>query len=185
MRKGIISLIVLGGCHSMGGPQSAASPVAQAAQPAVSCELQVDGSSVAGELVAGDGFTVCVPETWRPSGAHGWEAATSVRWTKGPSRARVVTDRPSTRPRPGLALDVARQNDAVHFQREMLDGGNGELWHTTVEGKHRTGAVWYHRQLTFEGVAKDQAAAALQLAVFRSVSFSARHADAGPPNDAW
>ncbi|HEX2095331.1 MAG TPA: hypothetical protein VHG28_23245 [Longimicrobiaceae bacterium] len=127
-------------------------------------------------LVRGDGFTFCVPPSWRPAGpvpspgadAQVWRGGDgTLHWSPGPLRTstRTVT----VMRREG---DPLPRSETRRFS-EVIDGSPAELWSNRYGEKRFTGAEWTRpRPVHFTGESESAATAALQLDVYRTVRFT-------------
>lgn len=168
--------VIMSGCASAG---STASPDAEAelAAPPPPCTVSVPSDEPWRE-VRGNGFTFCVPASWRATGRSrdgGPDASTwrggggSITWgtgAQGPRRVFVseVTVR-AGQPLPDPPGRVSRFT-------EVIGGRRAQLWNNEFDGKHFTGATWTQPALYLEGEASDAGAARLQLEIYRTVRFA-------------
>lgn len=107
-------------------------------------------------------MTFCVPAGWTAQGQNQWQGrGGSIRWSPG---------LPGAGGRAGLG---SAGNAAAGQERrfsEVLGGFPVELWMARMEGGFQTGADWrVPREMHLRGTATSEAAAELQLDVFRTV----------------
>ena len=177
IRTWIISASVLG-CASAASP--AVEQLASDAAEAVPCSVPVLKATEPWRRVQARDFTFCVPTSWRPAGnrsANGIDARTwrgeggSITWGTGAHRPRrVATAQVIVRagePLPPPPGQVRRFG-------EIIDGRPADMWDNEFEGKHYTGAEWSQPAVYIEGDATTPATARIQLAVYRTVRFSAQ-----------
>ena len=161
MRSVVIGLALLTACGARH-----ASSAAVSTSPVPCPEFVPSADSLDWKLIQGDGFTFCVPPTWRPSGAHAWRGdGAGVDWSVG------------TNPR---SLYLAKRTFPVgirspdpeprHFV-EMIGGESAELWDGKVQDAEYTFAEWSERHTYFEGKSSSPHGAELELMIYRTVRF--------------
>ena len=142
--------------------------------PVVSCQVPVASApQQTWRQIAAEGFTFCVPSTWRQSGANtfrgdgGW-----IRWGVGQFRpsAGGSTTRTLTVPAGQLPLPAGRQN---RFS-ESIGGSIAELWDNELEGTLYTGAQWTRPSVYLFGQSTSQAVRLQQLQIYRTVRFTTK-----------
>ncbi|MEJ2187273.1 MAG: hypothetical protein P8Z36_15280 [Gemmatimonadota bacterium] len=123
--------------------------------------------------VSGDGVTFCVPEDWSSMGRRAWHGdGGRIRWAPGakPFRiesrvVRVAVPRgapPPTMPSPDIRI--------VYNTHELVGEAQVDLWIIERKGTFETGASWNTgTPLHMAGEAPNQAAADLQMKIYRSV----------------
>lgn len=127
--------------------------------------------------VSGDGVTFCVPEDWSSTGRRAWHGKDGkIRWAPGarPFRIeeRVVTVTVSRRQAPPRL--PAPQIRLVYNTSELVGGAQVDLWILDRKGTFETGASWNTgRPLHMTGEAPNEAAADVQLKIYRSVRVEA------------
>jgi hypothetical protein len=159
-RVGIIGILtVLGmslstfGCVTTGSGGSTA-----AALPP--CQVETEPSRDWRQVTA-DSISFCVPAGWTLRGQNQWQGrGGSIRWAAGPlgagGRASVE----------GAGDPAADQG---YRQTEVIGGFPVALWVIRNESQYRTGAYWRTpREMHMRGTATSEAAAELQLDIFRT-----------------
>ena len=128
-----------------------------------------------------EGFTFCVPASWRPEGEAPAPGVDARRWRGG--GGTLAWDTGTYRPAPRGPVTVAvreddpRRSAAGEVRRfsESIGGAAAELWDDRIGERHYTGAQWTRpRRVHLAGEARDGSAAALQLDVYRTVRFDRR-----------
>jgi hypothetical protein len=178
--------LLLSACASGGTQQSAIA--AAASQSMTECNVQVIASTESPwRLVQADGFTFCVPANWSPGGrrsAQGHDArvwrsgASSITWGTGEFRpqrtgtATVTVAVPAGEsPHPSMVTPPGTVRRFV----EVIGGRSAEMWDNQFGSSFYTGVILEEpRRVHISGEAQDRTTAALQLAVYRTVRFSAR-----------
>lgn len=162
----VLVLVGLAACASRGGVAS------DDAAPVVACQVPVASApQQTWRQITAEGFTFCVPSTWRQSGANtfrgegGW-----VRWGVGQFRPTATATRTVTVPAgqepPPLP---GRQN---RFS-ESIGGSIAELWDNEFEGTLYTGAQWTSPTAVYlAGQSTSPAVRAQQLQIYRTVRFT-------------
>ena len=165
------------GCRSAPpGPAATTVPPAAASAP---CGATVQGVDVsAWREVAANGFRFCAPTDWRVSGQTWRHGGGSLTWGVGahPRREAVATEVVAVRAsdlggaQPGMPIP---DSDVRRFSEE-IDGHLADVWRNRFGNKYYTGAQWSSPSVWLVGDADDPATADLEVAVFRTVRFSAR-----------
>lgn len=182
----LLPLLLLAACASGGRQGATDAPVAEtAAEP---CNVAVEATRGAPwRLVRGEGFTFCVPATWRararPTSAGvdariWWGGQGSVTWGTGTYRPQrrtvtVATAVPASAAG-GTGMPPAPLAGESRRSAETIGGYVADVWSNRFEGTHYTGAVWtMPARVHITGEAKSSVEADLQLAVYRTVRFVA------------
>jgi hypothetical protein len=125
------------------------------------------------QQVAADGFTFCVPASWRASGGNtfhgqgGW-----VRWGVGEPR-RTTAARITTVTVPASQGPLVLPGRQRRFS-ETIGGGLAELWDNELDGTFYTGAQWRSpKVIHLLGQSTSETTRATQLQVYRTVRFAA------------
>lgn len=156
-------------------------PVAESVSPAtgadVTCTATAKGIDVsAWRQVEGGGFTFCVPRDWRGSG-HQWRhGASSITWGVGARTPKIGTAEVKVTPaqlEEIVATGRPPDSDGWHTT-EDIGGREAEIWRNRMGRDYATGAEWSSPDVWFTGTAKTAAAADLQLAIFRTVTFTTK-----------
>jgi hypothetical protein len=145
------------------------------AAEAVPCPVAVDArAGQPWQQVVADGFTFCVPASWRAGGEStlrgdgGW-----IRWGGGEPR-RTMAARTITVTVPagqGPPVPPGRQ----HRFSETIGGALAELWDNELECTFYTGAqLRQPKAIHLLGQSSSQSARATQLQVYRTVRFTAQ-----------
>ena len=161
-----LALAVAACAPAGGGPAPEAAP----------CPVRLATADVSTwRVVQAEGFTFCVPPTWRPAGSRAWRGgAGEVEWGQSAytrtatktETVRVVAGQPATPPQP---LTQGRRFT------EMVGGYGADFWDNEDEGTFYTGAVWTApRHVHVAGEARSRATANVQLDVYRTVRFTER-----------
>lgn len=163
----VLLLIGLAACASSGASSRDEAPV-------VACQVPVASSpQQTWRQITAEGFTFCVPSTWRQSGANTFRGeGGSIRWGVGQYRStaaavatRTVTVQAGQEP-PPLAGRVNRYS-------ESIGSSVAELWDNDLEGTLYTGAQWTNPTAVYlAGESKSPAARIQQLQVYRTVRFT-------------
>ena len=128
------------------------------------------------EVVA-DGFRFCVPSSWRASGRTWQHGGASISWGVGSRPARqaatTVVSVPASELGALQAGGAVPDSDVRRFS-ETIDGRRANLWRNRFGREFHTGAEWSFPRVWLVGDARDAASADLQVAIFRTVRFSAR-----------
>ena len=143
------------------------SRVVASTSPVPCPEFVPSADSLDWKLVQAEGFTFCVPPTWRASGAHAWRGdGAGIDWSVG------------TNPR---SLYLAQRTFPVgmrgpdpeprHFV-EMIGGESAELWDGKVQDAEYTFAEWSERHTNIEGKSSTPHGAELELMIYRTVRFT-------------
>lgn len=148
------------------------------------CTAIVAGADLSGwKEVRGNGFTFCVPASWRPFGRarNGADAPTwrggsgSVTWGRGEPPRAVVTTVVTTTVVSGPMRSVPPtppRSESRTFS-EVIGGSSAELWTREYDGRHANGAQWHSpRGIYLTGESRDPGTAADQLRVYRTVRFT-------------
>lgn len=168
----VLALACASGASSPEGPATAR----VAPRP---CTVSPPGTDSAWQEVRAEGFTFCVPGSWRPQGggrqnadARKWRTASgSVTWGTGapPSREVIVTEtvvvRAGELPRPTARADTRRD-------REMIGGRLAEVREMHFRDLHHTEAVWREPAIYLQGEATSVHVAQLLLVIHRTVRFT-------------
>ena len=143
------------------------------------------------KLVAGAGFTFCVPSDWQSRDGHSWRggsgsitwgAGTPAPWPQVPQVERageiygtVTYVSPGEVAAPSSIPMVPAATLPCSAKRftERVGGVLADFYHGDCDGRHSTGAWWLAAGAFVAGVAADAETAELQLQVYRSVRFSA------------
>jgi hypothetical protein len=143
---------------------------AQAAQP-VPCTVPVASSpDEQWQQVSAEGFTFCIPGSWRVSGRVVRGDGGSIRWGTGehrPTRTGTMTrvvraGSPSPTP-PGRSSRFS----------ETIGGHVAELWDNELEGRFYTGAKWQSpAPIYLEGQSTNLRGRDRQLEIYRTVRFT-------------
>jgi hypothetical protein len=167
----LAALLALAGC--------AAPPAGPGAAP-LPCPAEVAGAE-AGEwrLVRAEGFTFCVPRGWRPAGAPASADFDAASWRGGGGTVTWGTGAYAPGNRGPVTVEArgGRSGAPGEVRRfaESIGGAPAEMWHDRIGERHFTGAQWARpRPVHLHGEAGDARAAALQLAVYRTVRFPRR-----------
>jgi hypothetical protein len=143
----LAAALVLAGCASTGDKGRAAIQ----ATDLPPCQIVADDETRSWRLVAGDGFTFCVPETWATRrGAWRGDGASLTWEPAGPPRSREI----------GYRVTTVRGEDLAKLQRQgHLPDGRFPLPRVFVEdvagipvefsthhrdGRHHVSAQWPH-----------------------------------------
>lgn len=161
----VLLLIGLAACASSGASSHVDAPV-------VACQVTVASSpQQSWRQITAEGFTFCVPSTWRQSGANtfrgegGW-----IRWGVGQFRPTATVTTTVNVPAGQLPLPAGRQN---RFS-ESIGGSIAELWDNELEGTLYTGAQWTRPSVYLLGQSTNQAVRLQQLQVYRTVRFTTK-----------
>jgi len=137
-----------------------------------SCVVPGAPASDPWQLVTAPGFTFCVPASWRPNGEHSWVAgADSIVWGVGQPPMRMV---------PGVVLgDAVTQpyilgRVAVCHERDYVgrvDRSRAGMQDFRCPDRHYTFAQFMDPPVHLEGQAQSARAAAVELAIYRTVRF--------------
>jgi hypothetical protein len=171
----LLAILLAAGC-STAVQQNADAPV----EAIAACKLLVAGAEQPSwQQVQAEGFTFCVPESWRPTGrgsgsgadARTWRhSAGSITWGTGAPPRRVgtaVVTVQRDQPLPAPPGNVQRAT-------ETIDGHPAQVWNNRFENTSYTGATWTTPRRVFViGETQDPAAAAVHLQVYRTVRFHA------------
>ena len=165
---------------------AASRPLLAQGQPdSTLCNVPISGHpNESWRLVRGEGFTFCVPMSWRPSGrasssadAKTWRGhGASITWGRGEPRPGAPGT--GTGPR-GTAVGRIPAEQLMGFERsqdrkvEEIGGRAAEVWHTEDRGNHYTGAQWRNPDFFIYGEAKAPAVADLQLTIYRTTRATA------------
>jgi hypothetical protein len=175
----LIGLLLIQACAS--GPP-AWTPAARLS-PA-SCTAPGVPAAEPWQLVAGDGFTFCVPADWHTSDGRTWRGGGgSITWGTGaPPPGPVISGEVVTRvpvgqmPSQGSLQAAAeaqvRARCSVNRFTERVGGLPAALHDTECDGRHFTGARWETPGVYLQGEAGDAWTASLQLLVYRTVRFA-------------
>jgi len=160
----LLLLIGLTACASSGvGSQNDAPPVP--------CQVPLAFSTQeTWRQITAEGFTFCVPSTWRQSGPNSFRAeGGSIRWGVGQYRGAATVTRTvvvqAGQELPPLAGHVNRYS-------ESIGGRVADLWDNDLEGTLYTGAQWTNPAVYLAGESTSPAARAQQLQVYRTVRFT-------------
>jgi hypothetical protein len=165
-------------CRSAGSAPAATAVPPDAAPALVPCGVTMQGVDVtAWREVAADGFRFCVPPDWRVSERTWRHGGARLTWGLGspPPRTEVATEVVAV---PASQLGAVRpgtpipDSDVRRFSEE-IGGHVADLWRNRFGRKYYTGAQWSSPRVWLVGDAEDPATADLQVAVFRTVRFSA------------
>lgn len=145
------------------------SAAVSADEQSVACRVPVP-SGEAWRQVRAEGFTFCVPRSWRVRDGRATYTGGSVQWRQGTySRVPFTVGRvESGRPPPAMAGSRAEQFT------ETIDDRSAQLWLLSSRGTISTGASWSDPAMYFTGEARDEAMAAEHFAVYRTVRFVER-----------
>jgi hypothetical protein len=183
----LLPLLLLAACAS--GNRQGAADAAVAETAAEPCNVAVEAARGAPwRLVRGEGFTFCVPTTWRAGArrtsagvdAHIWRGGQgSITWGTGtyqPQRRTVtVTTVVPASAVGGAGMPPAPPAGASRRSAETIGGYVADVWSNQFEGTHYTGAVWtVPARVHITGESKSRVDADLQLAVYRTVRFVAQ-----------
>jgi hypothetical protein len=153
---------------------------AQEAPDSIPCNEPIpDRPNESWRLVRADGFTFCLPMSWRPSGrssssadAKTWRGdGGSITWGRG--EPRLGAPGTGTGPR-GTAVGVIPAEQLMGFEQsrnrrvEEIGGRQAEIWHWEDRGTHYTGAQWRQPDFFIYGEARSSAVADLQLTIYRT-----------------
>jgi hypothetical protein len=173
----LLALLLAGGC-STAVQQKAAAPV----EAIAACTLFVAGAEQPSwRQVQAEGFTFCVPESWRAAG-RGSNSGTDARtWRDGSGSITWGTGAPPRRGRVGTAVVSVQRGQPLpappgNVQRatETIGGHPAQVWNNRFENTSYTGATWTTPKRVFLiGETQDPAAAAVHLQVYRTVRFHA------------
>jgi hypothetical protein len=161
----VLLLIGLTACASRGASTHGEAPV-------VSCQVPVASSSQeTWRQVTAEGFTFCVPSSWRQSasntfrGEGGW-----IRWGVGEYQPTATGSFTVTVPAgQGPPTPPGRRN---RFS-ESIGGSLAELWDNELQGTLYTGAQWRRpTPIYLLGQSTSQAVRAQQLQIYRTVRFT-------------
>ena len=141
------------------------------------CDRPVPGTpSEPWRLVRATGFTFCVPMSWRPMG-RGDANRDASRWADGDGWVRWGLGMPveDVRRRRRFALEYGLPlpppcGKGIR-RTETNDGRSVDLYANVCQGRHYSGATWTRPVIYFRGESKSEAAALLQLDVYRTVRF--------------
>jgi hypothetical protein len=158
-------LIGLTACASSGASSYEDAPV-------VSCQVPVASSSQeTWRQITGEGFTFCVPPTWRQSGANTFRGeGGSIRWGVGQYRPTAIgTTTVNVRADQPLPPPAGRQN---RFS-ESIGGNVADLWDNELEGTLYTGAQRTSPTAVYmTGQTTSPAVRSQQLQIYRTVRFT-------------
>jgi hypothetical protein len=123
--------------------------------------------------ITAEGFTFCVPSTWRQSGANTFRGeGGSVRWGVGQYRSSAVVTRTVN---VQAGQEPALPAGHVNRYSESIGGSVAELWDNDLEGTVYTGAQWTNPTAVYlAGESKSPAARIQQLQIYRTVRFTAK-----------
>jgi hypothetical protein len=162
----VLLLIGLTACASSGASSYEDAPV-------VSCQVPVASSpQQTWRQITAEGFSFCVPSTWRQSGANTFRGESgSIRWGVGQYRStgtvtRTVTVRAGQEPPPPPSR--------VNRFSESIGGSVAELWDNEFDGTLYTGAQWMSPAVYLAGESTSPAVRAQQLQVYRTVRFTTK-----------
>jgi hypothetical protein len=143
---------------------------AQAAQP-VPCTVPVASSDEPWQQVSGQGFTFCIPASWRVTarntvrGEGGW-----VRWGTGEHRSTEVGTMTVTMP---AGSPPPTPPGRVNRFSETIAGYVAELWDNEFEGKFYMGAQWQRpAPMYLQGQSTNLRGRDRQLEIYRTVRFT-------------
>jgi hypothetical protein len=156
-----------------------------------SCAPPSATAGPAWKLVAGAGFTFCVPSDWQTSDGQSWRGGSgSIAWGTGTPAAwplvpqveregvvygTVTVVSPGQMPAPSTVPILPASTEPCTAKRfaERVGGFLTDFYHGDCDGRHSTGAWWLTAHAYVAGVATDAETAELQLQVYRSVRFNA------------
>jgi hypothetical protein len=142
------------------------------------CPIAVTGTSEdEWRLVRADGFTFCVPSSWRPSGRAGSDGTSPRTWSRGRSsitwgtgegeRSRAIVPAPRRE-----SSDQPPSPPRMERSREEIGGRTADVWEGEFQGEYFTGASWTNPQVFIIGETRNSSTAKLQLAIYRTVRFT-------------
>lgn len=157
---------------------------ARAQVPEEPCPFPVTGTPEdSWRLVRAEGFTFCVPSSWKPAGRAGRDGLSprkwrgrrgSIEWGKGEYRREtrtgtmtVMVEVDENRP---LMLPTPPPPDVRNFT-EVIDGRPAEMWDNRFGSTFSTGANWRDPHVHVAGEASDHATVRLQMTIYRTVRF--------------
>jgi hypothetical protein len=152
--------LVVVGCATSGsgGATAAALPP---------CQVETDDSRDWRQVTT-DLLSFCVPAGWTARGQNEWQGrGGSIRWGPGTRPASVGTGSVAA----GGGGDPSIEANRGQEERfnEVIGGVPVELWVARVESLFQTGAEWRTpREAHMRGTATSEAAADLQLNIFRT-----------------
>jgi hypothetical protein len=130
--------------------------------------------------VLGAGFTYCVPSDWNPTDgrattiARAWSHAGSmIEWAPGPPLSRITSQQRVVEvPAAHLAGSLEHPCEYSTGQLELIGDDRAELGGCGRGREYQTYAYWRDKEVHFAGTATMSEAAALQLAIYRTVRFT-------------
>jgi hypothetical protein len=163
----VLLLIGLTACASSGASSHVDAPV-------VACQVPVASSpQQSWRQITAEGFTFCVPSTWRQSAANTFRGeGGSIRWGVGQYRSSAVVTRT-------VVVQAGQEPPPpagrVNRYSESIGGSVAELWDNDLEGTLYTGAQWRSPiAIYLAGESTSPAARAQQLQVYRTVRFTTK-----------
>lgn len=153
-------------CAGPSAPVATSPSAAASLEQSAACSVPVPAGETWRQVQA-EGFTFCVPESWRVRGGRAIYTGGSVQWLHGtPRRIPFTVGRvESGRPPPAVASGRAQRFT------ETIGGRSADLWLLSSGGAISTGASWSDPAMYFTGEARDDAMAAEHFAVYRTVRF--------------
>jgi hypothetical protein len=163
----LAAALVLAGCASTGDKGRAAIQ----ATDLPPCQIVADDETRSWRLVAGDGFTFCVPETWATRrGAWRGDGASLTWEPAGPPRSREIGYRVTTVRGDDLQRAIDALPAAPRVFVEDVAGVRVEFTVYQRDGRHNIRARWPHpHAIRLEGSAAEPAGILLLGNIIRTV----------------
>ena len=143
---------------------------AQAAQT-VPCTVPVASSEEPWQQISAQGFTFCIPSSWRAARNTARGDGGRLRWGTGDHPRTEVATVTMTVPAgstPQIPTLPGRRN---RFS-ETIGGYVAEIWDNEYEGKFYTGAQWQTPRIYLQGESTNPTGRERQLEIYRTVRFT-------------
>jgi hypothetical protein len=172
-------VVTIGGCSAKRPTPSAgmAKPAESAQVVANSCSAEVPAADLSSwKTVSGDGFTFCVPATWRGRGREWRTAGAMMQWGTGSSPQRKITVPTTVRvvDRSRMPVPSGPPPTDVQQSTQQIGGHSATVWRNRADGKNYVGAQWESPHVWLNGESADTPSADTQMMILRTVRFAAK-----------
>lgn len=169
----------IGGCSGKRPTPSARvdKPAESAQVVANSCSAEVPAADLSSwQTVSGDGFTFCVPATWRARGREWHNAGAIMQWGTGSSPQRKITVPSTVRVVDARRAPVPSGPPPTEVQQstQQIGGRSATVWRNRADGKNYIGAQWESPRVWLIGESADAPSADTQMLILRTVRFAVK-----------